>query len=115
MDMRKYASSFIRFEDVRDGNLQKTVSRNEEGDYERPVLTFTDGDQLTLNKTNVRALRKAYGDNGRDWIGKVIELYAGQTDYNGQNTTACWSGRSRRARNPMSTRRSSRKSPSRAR
>jgi hypothetical protein len=33
------------------------------------------------NKTSVRELIKAYGQDSRDWTGKEVELYAGQVDF----------------------------------
>lgn len=50
------------------------------GKYDKPVATFESGDQLTLNKTNVRTLIDA---DSRDWVGCRIELSIGPTKYNG--------------------------------
>jgi hypothetical protein len=83
MDMRKYAASrFIGVEDLRDGPRQETIVSIEPGKFDRPVATFESGDKLTLNKTNVNALIKAYGNDGSDWIGKTIELHIGPTKFN---------------------------------
>jgi hypothetical protein len=45
-------------------------------------VTF-ESDRLSLNKTNVNTLIKAYGPNDEDWIGRVVELYVGPLKYNG--------------------------------
>jgi hypothetical protein len=86
MDMTKYsATEFVGFDDIRDhGARQETIVGVAKGNYERPVLEFASGDKFSLNKTNVRTLIRAYGPNDRDWIGLVIELYAGETLYQGQ-------------------------------
>lgn len=82
MDMRKYAGSpFIKFKDVHDKTMMATIASVVDGKFDRPVLQFTSGEQLSLNATNVKALVRAYGDDSRDWVGCEIELYAGQTDY----------------------------------
>ena len=41
-------------------------------------------DKFSINKTNVRTLIKAYGEDGREWLGLTIELYAGETTYQNQ-------------------------------
>jgi hypothetical protein len=84
MDMKPFAgSSFLRFEDVRDGPKQRTIAHVVPGQYGSPVAEFEEGDKLTLNATNVRTLLRAYGDDSRDWISHRVEAYAGKTKYNG--------------------------------
>jgi hypothetical protein len=39
--------------------------------------------RLVLNKTNVKAIAKAYGGNFAGWIGKLIVLYVTTTDFGG--------------------------------
>lgn len=86
MDMRKFAgSAFIKLEDDRDGLPRvETITSVDEGNFGRPVLKFETGERLTLNATNVKALINAYGADDRDWIGCEIELFVGQTKYQGQ-------------------------------
>ena len=80
MDMRKYGSStFIGVEDLRDGPEQETITSVADGKFNKPVATFESGDKLSLNKTNVKSLIKAYGPNGQDWNGCVVELHPGTT------------------------------------
>jgi hypothetical protein len=83
--MRQFAgSSFITVESLRDGlpREEKIVSV-EPGKYDKPDVTFESGDKLSLNKTNVNALIKAYGSNDEDWIDCIVELYIGDIKYNG--------------------------------
>ena len=84
MDMRQYAgSSFITVESLRDGPREEKIVSVEPGKYDKPVVTFESGDKLSLNKTNVNALLKAYGPNDEDWIDCIVELYVGPLRYNG--------------------------------
>jgi hypothetical protein len=46
---------------------------------ERLVLTFEpSGQMLSLNKTSVGNLLRDFGDDDSDWIGKLVEVYAGE-------------------------------------
>jgi hypothetical protein len=86
MNMTKYAgTTFIKVEDLAGRLLRKTVTDVEEGKFEKPVLTFQDGSKLSLHKTNVRALIRAFGDDSNDWTDRHIELYVGTvSDKNGE-------------------------------
>lgn len=85
MDMNDYAgSAFIKYDDVVSEPRREVIKEITEGDFERPVLVFESGDRLTANKTVVRALVRAYGKYSASMIGKEIELYAGQTEYQGE-------------------------------
>jgi hypothetical protein len=42
----------------------------------KPILHFTAGKPMVLNKTNGVVLAKRYGRNSDDWTGKPIEVYA---------------------------------------
>jgi hypothetical protein len=85
MDMRQYAGScFLKFEDVRDAPRVEKILDVIPGKYGRPDLKFESGFCLSLNATNCKTLCLAFGDDSRDLIGCEIELYAGQTDYQGE-------------------------------
>ena len=86
MEMTKYAgATFIKVEDLASGSLRKTITDVEEGKFDKPVATFQDGSKLSLNKTNVRTLLRAFGDDSNDWIDRLVELYAGTvSDKNGE-------------------------------
>jgi hypothetical protein len=48
-------------------------------------LKFKSGRRFSLNSTNIDILRAAFGDESDNWIGIEIELYAGETKYNGRH------------------------------
>jgi hypothetical protein len=78
MDMRKYASKYIRPDDVRDSPIQTRIVNAFEGElYGRPVLELETGSQFTLNEGNSNTLIKAWGYDSADWIGQEIELLLG--------------------------------------
>jgi hypothetical protein len=84
-NMRKYASSrFLKLEDVFDRPRRETVVEVTDGKWDKPVLRFQSGAQL--NATNVGTMIAAYGDDSDDWIGVEIELYAGETKFQGGMT-----------------------------
>ena len=88
-DMSKYASSaFNKIEDLEDGPKQGAIAKIVEGQYGKPVVTLDDGSKLSLNATNVSTLIRAFGKNDADWIGKRIELFAGELRYNGKDQAA---------------------------
>ncbi len=85
MDMSKYAGkSFVKVDDVRAGPVRKVIERYGVGKkYDKPELTFEDGDVLSLNATNVRTLIRHYGKDGRMWLGATVELVLGKVEYRG--------------------------------
>jgi hypothetical protein len=84
MDMRQFTgSSFITVESLRYGPREDKIVSVEPGKYDKPVVTFEGGDKLSLNRTNVATLIKAYGPNDDDWIGCTVETYVGDVKYNG--------------------------------
>jgi hypothetical protein len=87
MDMSKYAgSAFLSLDDVQDGPIRGEIATVEVGNFSRPVLTFTNGLKFSLNVTNTTALIKAFGKESGDWIGEWVELRAGMTKYQGEDT-----------------------------
>lgn len=84
MDMKKYAGSrFLKFEDVKDAPRVETIAEAIEGRFEKANLIFESGDKFSLNKTNCRTLVRAFGENSCDWIGRKVELVAGEIEYQG--------------------------------
>src|SRR5262249_6465264 len=84
MDMKAYSAKvYIKPDDLGDGHLDETIAEIEIGKFERPVATFETGHLLTLNKSNVSALRRAFGDDSETWIGQKVELRRGKTKYQG--------------------------------
>jgi hypothetical protein len=86
MDITKYlGSAFLRVGDVKvNGPIRMVIESVTEGRFDKPDLTFDDGTRLSLNVTNTRTLARAYGTDGAGWIGKEIELYLGETEYEGK-------------------------------
>ena len=85
MKMTEYmGSSFLKYQDLVAGPRQDQIADVRMGEFDRPVVEFESGDVLSLNKTNVRTLVRAYGKDSRDWVGMIVELRAGQTTYQGQ-------------------------------
>jgi hypothetical protein len=87
MDLAKFASAkFLKLEDlVKAGRpLLKTIESVAEGNYDKPVLRFTDGTRLSLNATNVSSIIELFGSTeSDDLIKQDIELYVGVTKYRG--------------------------------
>ena len=58
----------------------------------KPVLELSDGDGvvasrlLPLNKTNLRALAKAYGDDMKTWVGRSIRVCSAPVSFRGEQT-----------------------------
>ena len=85
MDMSKYSgSSFIKVDDVRNGPVRKRIGAVTLGKWDKPNLVFEDGDVLSVNATNNRTLRRAYGNESDGWIGKEIELSLGEIKFQGE-------------------------------
>jgi hypothetical protein len=82
MDMRKFAGkSFIKVDDVRNAPLQVKIAVVKQGQYDKPDLVFETGEIPGLNATNTKILVRAYGPDSDDWVGKEIELYLGEVEY----------------------------------
>lgn len=78
MDMRKYASKFVKPDQVRDGPIQtRIVNVVEDERYSRPVLELETGSQFTLNDGNNNTLMKAFGHDSDNWLGQEILLELG--------------------------------------
>jgi hypothetical protein len=90
MDLARYASAkFLKLDDlIRAGRpLLKTIESVAEGNYDKPVLRFTDGTRFSLNGTNVSTIIELFGSTkSEDLIGKDIELYVGPIRYQGADT-----------------------------
>jgi hypothetical protein len=85
-NLRKYASGgkFVKLEDLlgkpplRD---QIAVVKVEDGKFgERVVLVFESGRELSLNKTSVGVLMKEFGEEDDAWVGRTVEVYAGEVE-----------------------------------
>jgi hypothetical protein len=83
--LRKYgpANKFIKLEELHDKPPMRErigLVKPELGKFgERLVLTFEpSGRMLSLNKTSVGNLLRDFGEDDGDWIGKEVEVYAGE-------------------------------------
>ena len=84
MDMREYVGpSYIKYPDVAEAPRKERIVAIQEGSFGLE-LVFASGDLLSLNKTNARTLARAYGWESDNWIGKTVELYAGETTFEKQ-------------------------------
>jgi hypothetical protein len=86
-NLRKYGpvSKFIKLEELHDKPpLRERIGlvKPELGKYgERLVLTFEPtGRMLSLNKTSVGNLLRDLGENDSDWVGQLVEIYAGEIE-----------------------------------
>jgi hypothetical protein len=78
MDMRQYASTYVKPDNVRDGPIQTRIINVFESErHGRPVLELETGSQFTLNDGNVNTLIKAWGYKSDDWIGQELVLELG--------------------------------------
>ena len=78
VDARKYASKYVKPDNVRDGPIHtRIISIFEEERYGRLMLELETGSQFTLNDGNTNALIKAWGHDTDAWIGKELVLELG--------------------------------------
>jgi hypothetical protein len=83
-DMRSYAAKdYIKLDHVAEGPLVKTIASIEPGSFDKPAVTFDDGSQLSLNRTSVLDLSKAFGWDSAEWIGRRVEIYQDEIKFNG--------------------------------
>jgi hypothetical protein len=88
-DLKKFVGPrFIKPEHVREKPLRDTVAVVKQGKYDKLELVFESGDTLSLNATNTETLMNVYGRNSDRLVGKEIELYFGQLQYNGKDNDA---------------------------
>jgi hypothetical protein len=78
MDARKYASKYVKPDNVRDGPIQtRVVNVFEHERYSQLVLELETGSQFTLNDGNTNVLIKAWGADTDNWIGLELALELG--------------------------------------
>jgi hypothetical protein len=76
---------FLKVEDIKaSGPVNERITKVADGQFDKLNLTFHDGTQLSLNKTNFEALARAYGMESDDWLGKEVELLVGEVLYQGK-------------------------------
>jgi hypothetical protein len=89
MDLNEYrGTKYIGADDLEGGPQTKTIANIELGQWDRPVLTFTDRSRLTLNATNVNRLIDIFGSaNSEDLVDEKIELFTGPVKVQGSEKT----------------------------
>jgi hypothetical protein len=87
MDTRKFGTTFIKPDDVRDGPIQDRIINVFVSErYNCAVLELENGYQFSVNQTNNRILAKAYGWESDHWLDQVIEFALGSyKDWNDNN------------------------------
>jgi hypothetical protein len=78
MDARKFASKYVKPDNVRDGPIQtRIISVLEDDRYSRLLLELETGSQFALNDGNTNTLIKAWGHDTDAWIGRELQLELG--------------------------------------
>jgi hypothetical protein len=78
MDARKYASKYVKPDNVRDGPIQtRIINCYEDERYARLTLELETGSTFGLNESNTNALISAWGVETNDWIQQEIVLELG--------------------------------------
>jgi hypothetical protein len=88
ISLKKYgpANKWLKLEDFHDKPPRQEriglVREDTTGKFgARLVLTLEpSGQMLSLNKTSVGNLLRDFGENDDDWIGKLVEIFAGEVD-----------------------------------
>jgi hypothetical protein len=75
---------FLKVEDCRNELPRRDIIQNVTRGRFGPDMELRGGGILTLNKTNLRKLAQAWGPETDDWLGREIELYLGETEYQGE-------------------------------
>jgi hypothetical protein len=78
VDARKYASKYVKPDNVRDGPIQtRILNVFEDERYSRLMLELETGSQFALNDGNTNSLIKAWGHDTDTWIGRELQLELG--------------------------------------
>jgi hypothetical protein len=87
VSLRKFGpqNRYIKLEDLKDRPpLRERIGlvKVENGKFgERAVLVFEPaGQMLSLNVTSVGNLMRDFGEESDDWVGKLVEVYAGEVE-----------------------------------
>ena len=87
-----FPSEYLKADDLRGQTVEVTIANaaiGKIGDDSRLIITFQGKDKkLVANKTNANKIGDVYGDDTDFWIGKPVELYPSETDYQGK-TVPC--------------------------
>jgi len=81
-----YPSRFFRHADLDGKPMRVTISgvtREDVFGESKVILSFADGKELILNKTNARPIAKILGDETSAWDGRDIMLVPAQVPFKG--------------------------------
>jgi hypothetical protein len=85
MDIREYIKgSFITLKHLDEGPRREVIALVTTGKYDKPNVKSESGDLLSLNATNARVLAKSFGVDTDRWIGKRVELFTGELEFQGR-------------------------------
>lgn len=76
-------SGFIKVHHLTDGPRRDVIAAVAQGRFGLEI-EFQDGSKLSLNQTNLRKIADAWSTETDHWLGKEIEMYAGKTQYQGE-------------------------------
>jgi len=81
-----YPSRFFRYADLDGKPMRVTISgvaREDVFSESKVILSFADGKELILNKTNARSIARILGDETSAWDGHDIMLVPAQVPFKG--------------------------------
>jgi hypothetical protein len=88
-------SKYFRAEDVQQDKTLKIKGVTEEkvgqgaDQADKLIVWFENSKKgLVLNRTNNRTIRRAYGDDTANWVGKLIVVFPTQADFRGRLVAA---------------------------
>jgi hypothetical protein len=87
MDMSEFAGSrFLRVADLeKSGSFKaKIVAVTKDKKFGKANVSLSEGSTLSLNVTNCQTLIRSFGAESNDWLGKEIDLYLGEVEYEGE-------------------------------
>lgn len=86
-----YGGQYLKADDIPRQGASDTIAgcRIQEFDDGKQVLCLAlrdreDEKELRLNKTNALSLAEHYGDETSEWIGKVVHMMKGKTQFQGK-------------------------------
>lgn len=93
-----FPTNLLKSQDVTDAggempleikNVEMREFDGDDGSKEtKPVLFFTNGKQMVLNKTNGTTLAKMFGDDTDGWVHKEITLIVAEVPFGGKTVPA---------------------------
>ncbi len=88
-----FPSKYLAASDVPDEGCVLTINHVEEEKMRdgkpKPVIYFDEAEKgMVCNVTNWKVLEQLYGDESDDWAGERIQLYVGETTFDG-DVVAC--------------------------